>query len=266
MKLVVVTGANRGLGRTYVELLLRETEPWKVVMTARDADHGQAVRNEIAELTQAHERLLFRQLDIASAESISAFRDYIAAEFDGIDVLVNNAGIFNREEPGIPQPTLLVNYEMTVEFTDALLPLLKPRAHVLFVSSEFGKKEHISNEAIIARAFAEDLTRSQLHDLYQEYLAAATAGEAEAQGWNKGAYFNSKFLLNTYVRVLAKELKAANSEVRVNALTPGWCRTDMGGASALKSAEEGVQTYLHLTRYEGDISGAFWKDSAIDSF
>lgn len=263
MKLVVVTGANRGLGKTYVERLLRDSETWKIVMTARDSVHGQQVRDEIAEATNAQDRLLFQQLDITNSDSVAAFKEYVAAELGAIDVLVNNAGLYDKSNP---TATLLINFEKTTEFTDIMLPFLKPTGHIIVIASTLGKKQYISGEAIKAAAFAEDLSRDQLNEMYRRCVAAHAEGQAEAEGWNADSYFNSKFLLNAYVRLVAKELKASHSQVRINAMCPGWCSTEMGGPNATRTAEEGVQTYIHLTKLEADVSGEFWYDSAIASF
>ena len=62
-------------------------------------------------------------------------------------------------------------------------------------------------------------------------------------------------------RVFADELKGTG--VLVNSVCPGWCRTDMGGAGATRSIEEGVDTIVWLaTLPEGGPSGGFFRDRA----
>jgi len=267
MPLVVVTGGNRGLGRAYIEHLLRDSSDWKVVFTAREVASGEQAKAEIAELTGAHDRLFFKQLDIESTDSIIAFRDALAAEFEGIDVLISNAAIYIRNATTEDAARVLkVNFEKTAEFVDTLLPLVKPTGQVIVVSSTLGNRSHNNNEAVKAKVFAEDLTKAEIFEIYQELQADVAAGTATEKGWNADSYFNSKFLINAFVRVVAKELKAAQSTIRINAICPGWCRTDMGGPTAPRSPEEGVQTYLYLTKQDSDVSGQFWTDSAVAPF
>lgn len=87
-KVVIVTGAAKGLGKADAEALAREGAV--VVMTDVD-DSGAAVAAEIAGATGA--TVVFRHQDVASEERWAELVDEVEKEFGGIDVLVNNAGI-----------------------------------------------------------------------------------------------------------------------------------------------------------------------------
>ena len=90
----VVTGANKGIGFHCVEQLHAELdETYDVVLTSRSAERGQAAAEELRSAAPAgSERIVYRQCDIASEESVDAFRSWIAAEYGGVDLLINNAG------------------------------------------------------------------------------------------------------------------------------------------------------------------------------
>jgi NAD(P)-dependent dehydrogenase (short-subunit alcohol dehydrogenase family) len=73
------------------------------------------------------------------------------------------------------------------------------------------------------------------------------------------AYSMSKTALNALTRILAATYRA--SGVLVNAVDPGWVRTDMGGPSAPRSLEQGADTIVWLAMLPDDgPSGGFFKD------
>ena len=101
VKVAVVTGSNRGLGFAMVKRLLQELQPgrWIVYMTARNNDKGRAALIEVINETNDFANVfpLFYQLDIDVVESIENFKRYIAENHtNGIDVLINNAGIYPK--------------------------------------------------------------------------------------------------------------------------------------------------------------------------
>jgi NAD(P)-dependent dehydrogenase (short-subunit alcohol dehydrogenase family) len=65
--------------------------------------------------------------------------------------------------------------------------------------------------------------------------------------------------------MLSQSLKSKN--IIINAMCPGWVRTDMGGASATRSPEEGADTAIWLA-IEASCSetGKFWRDRKMISF
>ncbi len=72
-------------------------------------------------------------------------------------------------------------------------------------------------------------------------------------------YRISKTALNAVTVILARELEDTN--IKVNAVCPGWVRTDMGGASATRSPEEGADTIVWLATLPDDgPSGGFFRD------
>ena len=73
------------------------------------------------------------------------------------------------------------------------------------------------------------------------------------------AYPDSLFLLLVCACLLAGELKTFG--IPVNAVCPGWCRTDMGGAEAPRTATEGADTAVWLaTEAPRSITGRFFRD------
>lgn len=87
-KVVIITGAAKGLGKADAEALAREGAV--VVMTDVD-DSGADVAAEIAGATGG--TVVFKHQDVASEERWAEIVEDVEKEFGGIDVLVNNAGI-----------------------------------------------------------------------------------------------------------------------------------------------------------------------------
>jgi len=75
-------------------------------------------------------------------------------------------------------------------------------------------------------------------------------------GWSP-AYCVSKSFLGAITRHLAYEL--SNRKISVNALDPGWVKTDMGGRSAPGSVEEGADTPVWLATSEKTATGKFFR-------
>ena len=77
-------------------------------------------------------------------------------------------------------------------------------------------------------------------------------------GWSP-AYCASKTLLNALTRHLAYEL--AERGIVVNAVCPGWVRTDMGGSGASRTVEKGAETPVWLAAEASQrLTGKFFRD------
>ena len=85
------------------------------------------------------------------------------------------------------------------------------------------------------------------------------AGSLESMDATYPAYNVSKAAMNAITRVLAADLRADG--ILVNSVCPGWVRTDMGGASASRSVEEGAASVLWAARLGPDgPTGGFFRD------
>ena len=84
-KVAIVTGGASGLGRGMVELFVEEGA--KVVIADVDREGGEAFAEEIGAAA------VFKQTDVADADQIQAAIDFAVAQFGGLHVMCNNAGI-----------------------------------------------------------------------------------------------------------------------------------------------------------------------------
>ncbi|KXH67088.1 short chain dehydrogenase [Colletotrichum salicis] len=141
-KIILITGANQGIGFDSTWALVSASPDNHVVVGSRSAERGaKAVEDLQARKPAGTVSLL--ELDITSDDSIKAAVEKLTADFDVLDVLVNNAGIV------ITQPkdrrselidTFNTNAASALLLTEALVPLLKKSkdARIINVTSGLG--------------------------------------------------------------------------------------------------------------------------------
>jgi carbonyl reductase 1 len=270
---VLVTGANRGLGYTLALSLLREG-PFHVLATARGGWDAGAAATAAAALRAAAGRssgaVTFHALDVADAGSRAALRASVTAALAGgpLHALINNAGVYPSGWTAAAVSTAVgTNTAGPLALAVELADLLPPGGVVVNVSSGYGKRAFVSAAYGAALDAATDVAG---------VVAAAAFSAADADTPRRSpvpAYCLSKAALNRGTQVLAAEWGAAaaaagtgagagrdggSRSVRVVAVDPGWCRTDMGGAGAPRPAEAGAAAIRAAMDHPG--TGAFLAD------
>lgn len=234
MKIALVTGANKGIGIEIArQLALRGIH---VLMGARDEERGRAAERELLEQGCDVE---YVRLDMEKSSDLAEATAYISEKFGRLDILINNAGIqiesdiwSTNTSTTIPMDVLRqtfdVNFFGLVELTQLLLPLLR--------KSEAGRIVNLTS--ILASL---------------NYHAAPGSNTYNTKTF---AYNASKTAVNSFTIHLAHALKDTN--IKVNAAHPGWVKTDMGGAGAKLSLEEGASTAVELALLGDDgFSGKY---------
>lgn len=149
-KRVLITGANSGLGFESARVLSREGA--KVVMACRSISKGATAKNSILEENKWAD-LEVMELDLTRLSSIRNFGEHFKAQYDGLDILINNAGImmtpFKLTEDAFEQQ-MATNHLGHFALTAQLIALIKksPGARVVQVSSMAHKVAKLSLEAI----------------------------------------------------------------------------------------------------------------------
>ena len=202
----LVTGANRGLGLEFVRQLLARGD--RVVAACRQP--GRAT--ELNHLAGEHPgRLHVLPLDVADAKSRTAFAHELPLVTDGIDLLVNNAGVLHSGERwGHLDPALL---EDSVR-TNALGPLLLVQA----LDAQLGDAATVAN------------------------LSSVLGSVGSVDGFHTPGYAISKSAQNMATALLAQALRERG--IVVLALHPGWVKTDMGGDGAQVEIPDAVRGLL----------------------
>jgi len=255
----VVTGANRGIGLTICRELARKG--LHVVLTSRDEAKGraagEALRGEQLDVS-------YHRLDVTKSESVAALAEHLKRTRGGLDVLVNNAGAslegFNAD---VARDTLEVNFFGPLRTTDGLLAILRPLGRIVMVTSGLGDRGSLSAGLAARFEHPEAMKRDELIGLMQKFVEDVAAGEHASAGWPSSAYRVSKIGLNALTAILGRELARDGRDILCNAASPGWVRTDMGGASAPRSVEQGAETPVWLALLpEGGPQGGVFADKA----
>jgi carbonyl reductase 1 len=250
--IALVTGANRGLGKeTCRQLAARGV---RVLLTARNLDDARAAAAELAKDGGAIDP---HALDVEDPASIDRLALRLRELHGRIDVLVNNAGIALKGfDPHVVRKTLDVNFYGAVRTTDRFA-VLEPKV-IVMVSSGLGELSALGTE-LRRELGAAALSRARLFELVETFVRDVEHGTHQRRGWPSSAYRVSKIALNALVRILARE--HGESGPRVNAVCPGWVRTELGGAAADRSVEEGARGIVWAATLAPDgPTGGFFRD------
>jgi NAD(P)-dependent dehydrogenase (short-subunit alcohol dehydrogenase family) len=230
-RIALVTGANRGIGLEIVRQLARRG--LITVLAARNAEKGKE-----AAATLASEGLepFVVGLDVSDGDSVRAGIEQLMDLYGRIDVLVNNAGIL--KEGFTPE-----------------------EASVLDVSLDLVRETFDINTLGPLRLIQAVVPVMQKQDYGRVVNLSSGAGQLAEMGSGFPAYRMSKSALNALTRLTAAELGAGN--IKINAMCPGWVRTQMGGPNATRPVEKGAETAVWLATLPDDgPSGGFFRDMA----
>ena len=203
-KTILVTGGNRGIGLEICRQLC--VAGHQVILGSRNLENGMKAAKSL-DLSMD-----VQQLDITKPSDIKQVAKHIETTYGHLDVLINNAGILVGEA-GVLEPdfevmtsTMNVNFYGTWNTSRGMLPLLKNSqdGRIVNMSSSMGALTHMVNNK---------------------------TGHA--------AYRISKAALNALTILFSNELKGT---IKVNTMSPGWVKTDMGGDGADLSVAEGADT------------------------
>lgn len=249
-RVAVVSGSNKGIGLEVVRSLCRHFDG-DVFLTARDASRGQQA---LQKLQEEQLKPLFHQLDIDDLESIRTLRAFMLQKYEGIDVLVNNAGIAFKDADTTPfatqvQVTMATNFFATRDMCTELLTIIKPHGRVVNVSSTLSKAALLKCSQELQKKFrSPTLTEDELVVLMRKFVDDAKNGVHLQQGWPSTAYGVSKIGVTVLSMIHARKLskERAADKILLNACCPGWVKTDMAGPNAPGTAEEGAVTPVYL--------------------
>lgn len=243
-KIVLVTGATRGLGYEIAKQL--GLCGAQVIIGSRDSGRATAVASDLKGLGITVSAL---RLDVTNEDDRHAAFTAIDDTYGKLDILINNAGVLlDSVDAGVPakwrpsetpvnvlRETFEANFFAPVLLTQKLLPLLKRSAagRIVNLSSIRGSLTHLSNP------------------------------DSPVYPGHALAYDSSKVALNAFTVLLGEELR--DTSIKINAIHPGWLRTEMGGNNADFSVEEGARTVIQYACLEDDgpTAGFFFRNESL---
>lgn len=99
-KIVLITGANQGLGFEVVKKLAAEQPNYLIILCARDLKKGQKAASEVSNLAKGT-TIDTLELDVTSDASIESARQQLEQRYGHIDVLFNNAGVGSSQAKNV---------------------------------------------------------------------------------------------------------------------------------------------------------------------
>ncbi|KAK7292634.1 hypothetical protein RJT34_15485 [Clitoria ternatea] len=285
----VVTGANKGIGFATCKQLA--SNGINVVLTARDEKRGLEAVQQLNHLALPG-HVVFHQLDITDSSSIKSLADFIQNQYGKLDILVNNAGIpganwdaealgdaalgkdfswskIETESYELTEAGVKTNYYGTKELTKALIPLLQisNSPTIVNVSSSIGMLQYLPNgwpKEVLSDV--ENLTEEKIDEVLSKFLKGSKEGSLEAKDWPLSmpiAYCVSKAAVNAYTRILAKKYPS----FCINALCPGYVKTDINHNTGFLTTDEGAEAVVRLALLpHGSPSGLFFHRNEEKSF
>ncbi|KAM0256035.1 hypothetical protein ACHAQJ_005234 [Trichoderma viride] len=246
-KVVLVTGANTGLGREIVKALYKSNQSFDIIIGTRSLIRGEATVIAIEqEFPSSLASLSVVQVDLASDESIEKALSTIESKFGRLDILVNNAGAgfdgaLRDGELSIREAwnkSWDTNVSGTQVLTSGAIPLLlksnDPR--LIFITSG-----------------TSTLTMTQNFD----HPGLQRINASPAPGWPKAkeanpivSYRSAKTGLNMMMTQWHRIL--LNDGVKVWAVSPGFLATGLGGVGAEQLKKMGA--------LDPSVGGNFVKD------
>jgi NAD(P)-dependent dehydrogenase (short-subunit alcohol dehydrogenase family) len=236
MPIAIVTGASRGLGFENAKGLA--ALGYDLVMVAKDQGRLTLAQQSLQNLFPDRHFSTYA-VDLEDLAATRAITVQIAANHSAPDVLILAHGVMSEKMSKTLRTTdeewrrvMAINLDSVFILVNGLVPSMADarKGRVIIYSACLGRMSGPGN----------------------------TGGLAP--------YRISKAGVNAFVRNLAHETGLGARGLLVDAVCPNHSRTDMGGADAPRSAEEGAACALWLATREfnaGDVTGVLWEDNQI---
>jgi NAD(P)-dependent dehydrogenase (short-subunit alcohol dehydrogenase family) len=233
MTTILITGANKGLGFETARQLIAAGHT--VYIGSRDVERGRRAAEQLGARAV--------QLDVTDDASVEAAVRAIEAD-GGLDVLINNAGVEERGDNNVVigpadvtadvmRKTFETNVVGTVRVIHASLPLLQRSAAPVVVNVSSGLAS----------------------------LTRVTTPGAPAYAYPGVAYPASK----TVVNMITVQYAKAFPNMRINAVEPGFTKTDLNGNTGIQTVEQGAEIIVRMAQVgpDGPTGGFFDAEGAL---
>lgn len=262
MKTVLVTGGNRGIGLEICRQL--DELGHTVILGSRDLEKGKEAARSFSE------NVIVKQLDVTNEESIRDLFEFVKTDFGKLDVLINNAGLGTGHKAN--ENTTLASAKNIIEtkyhgvrkMVKVIIPLLRKAGivaqregarNISLMSVKHLMETNFYGAWRMIQIFIPLLLKSENGRIIN---MSSSMGELKSLSGDYPAYSLSKSSLNALTIMFSNELKGKG--IKVNAMCPGWVKTDMGGPDAPRHVSQGADTAVWLTTEKKIPTGKFFRD------
>lgn len=155
---IIITGATKGIGKAVANIFASSEH--HLALCARNFDDLVKLQSEILETTDCR-NVFVKSVDVSKKKEVQDFADDVLSEWDGIDLLVNNAGVFipgeiYREEDGVLEKTVETNLYSAYHLSRSVIPTMirQNSGHIINISSVAGLKAYPNGGAYSISKFA----------------------------------------------------------------------------------------------------------------
>jgi NAD(P)-dependent dehydrogenase (short-subunit alcohol dehydrogenase family) len=262
MKVILVTGGNRGIGLEICRQI--DNLGHTVILGSRDLVKGEEAARSLSK------NVIVTQLDVTDEESIVRCSGFVKSRFGKLDVLINNAGI--GATSGVSENVLssgvrsflkkrlrrnrrLVKIIRRALIKIGILPRRPGAKDIPLMGVKLIMETNFYGPWRMIQVFLPLLLKS---DEGRIINMSSGMGELKKLTGIYPGYSLSKSSLNALTIMFSNEL--LEKGIRVNAMCPGWVRTDMGGPDAPRDVSQGADTAVWLATAEEIPTGQFFRD------
>lgn len=275
-KVALVTGANKGIGFGIVRELCKRGVA-VVYLASRDVERGQKA---VEKLTKEGFTPILIQLDTTNRDSVKAAADKIKANHKGLDVLINNAAVIDKEFHRVDyedsKMLLNTNYRSAFTIKEYLYPILNDNARVIYISSDCGHISNIKNEFWVKTLTKKDVQVEEVNEFVNWFLNSVKNKTLKAEDFGVShilAYRVSKVAVTALARIHQRDIKR---NIAINSIHPGFVQTDMTQGHGYITVEKSALAPVHLALdAPQELKGAYlwfdmtekdWADSSQELF
>ena len=249
-RVILVTGANKGIGYEAVKQLAHRLPSAHILLGTRTLDNGstaiQRMRSEDAKTTFNNVQPLV--IDVADGASVKQAVEHVKSTYGRLDVLINNSGIAVYKGDYRSPMILDVNVDGAHDVIESFAPIIPLASGLIIVtSSTVGTYATATFPAELQKLVTDrcaSLTWPELRALREDwelYLAEKPSRHQwtpRDQLHGYATYQTSKALVTTYARMRA----AQQPTPKLVLVCPGFCKTELNDHKGTDTPAKGAES------------------------
>ena len=258
-RVIVVTGANRGIGFATASKLAAEGH--QLVLACRDEAKGADAAAKIAAAHPKAPMPFVVPFDLQQFEPMAQGAATVKKKFKHVDSIVHNAW----QEVDLRLPLgeqaaveVEVNYGGTVrahrEYGELLNPSTLHSARAVFVGSRRGTGHLLNTRALHGPLTNEALTESVLTGSLRRFVELASSADEESlarPGWPSDAFAVAKMGVGAFARAMGNNSRMIDAHAISSSCCPGNCRTESAAYHAGRPVDDGTAEAEAVTDDQG---------------